>query len=83
MQHRNRTQIVAAILSALKEKETVRSRLIYAVRITWQQLCEYVAMLTYHQLIQINAENHKLKATPKGLAYLKIYEAMISEFPNL
>jgi predicted transcriptional regulator len=75
MGNRSRTEIVSNILDAAKGGET-STKIMYKAFLSYNQLKEYLSVLTENNLIEYLDGTHTFKTTEKGLNYLKVYNEM-------
>jgi len=75
MKYRSRTDISRDILEAANGGAT-KTKIMYKAYLSYQQLKEYLIMLTENGLIQQNSPETTFSTTGKGLQYLKAYEQM-------
>jgi predicted transcriptional regulator len=75
MKYRSRTDISRDILEAANGGAT-KTKIMYKAYLSYQQLKEYLAMLSENGLIQQNSPEMTFSTTVKGLQYLKTYEQM-------
>ena len=75
MKYRSRTEIVALILEAANGGAT-KTKIMYNVYLTYNQLKEYLSVLIENDLIEYLEGNRTFKTTEKGLHLLKIHNEM-------
>ena len=74
--YRSKTEVVAAILTATKEKPLGKTRLMYTAYVSSLQLREYLAELQNKGLLSYDEVTRTFITTTHGGEYLKLYEAM-------
>jgi predicted transcriptional regulator len=72
MNYRSRTEIVAMIVDATNGG-TTKTKIMYKVMITYNQLKNYLSLLIENNLIVYLDETQIFKTTEKGLNYLKMH----------
>ena len=75
MNYRSRTEIVAMILDAANGGVT-RTKIMYKVIITYNQLKNYLSIMIENNLIDYGNGTHIFKTTEKGLNLLIIHNEM-------
>jgi predicted transcriptional regulator len=75
MNYRSRTEIVAMILNAANGGAT-KTKIMYNVFLSYNQLREYLTMLIENDLIEYLGENKIFRTTENGLNLLKIHNEM-------
>lgn len=76
--YRSKTDVVAAILTATKEKPLGKTRLMYTAYVSSEQLREYLAELQNKGILFYNKGDRTFITTAQGKEYLELYEAMDS-----
>jgi predicted transcriptional regulator len=71
MGNRSRTEIVSNILDAAKGGET-STKIMYKAFLSYNQIKEYLSVLTENNLIEYIEGARTFKTTEKGLNYLKM-----------
>ena len=71
MGNRSRTEIVSNILDAAKGGET-STKIMYKAFLSYNQIKEYLSVLTENYLIEYIEGARTFKTTEKGLNYLKM-----------
>ena len=75
MGNRSRTEIVSNILDAANGG-TTKTKIMYFAFLSYNQLNEYLSLLTENNLIEYLDGTNKFKTTEKGLNLLKIHNEM-------
>ena len=71
--YRNRIDIIAQLLDAASSP-TTKTRMMYKAMLSYEQLKEYLLMLTENDLIGYDKPSQRFTATDKGFQFLKTYE---------
>jgi len=71
--YRNRIDIIAQLLDAASSP-TTKTRMMYKAMLSYEQLKEYLLMLTENELIGYDKPSQRFTATDKGFQFLKTYE---------
>jgi predicted transcriptional regulator len=71
--YRNRIDIIAQLLDAASSP-TTKTRMMYKAMLSYEQLKEYLLMLTENDLIGYDRPSQRFTATDKGFHFLKTYE---------
>jgi predicted transcriptional regulator len=72
MGNRSRTEIVSSILDAANGG-TTKTKIMYTAFLSYNQLNEYISLLTENNLIEYLEGTNKFKTTEKGLFFLKVH----------
>jgi predicted transcriptional regulator len=81
--HRDRLDIFARILeSASKIQGITKTRIMYEVQLSYNQVKEYVPYLQRRELMSYDAEKRVYRTTNKGKRVLELYNK-INEFVQL
>jgi predicted transcriptional regulator len=72
MKYRSRTEIVGNILEAANGRAT-KTKIMYKAFLSYNQLKEYLSVLTENNLIEYLDGTKTFKTTEKGLNYLKMH----------
>ena len=72
MANRSRTEIIANILDAANGG-TTKTKIMYIVFLSYNQLNEYLSILIENNLIEYLDGTKTFKTTEKGLLYLKMH----------
>jgi predicted transcriptional regulator len=75
MNYRSKTEIVAMILDATNGG-TTKTKIMYKVMLTYNQLKNYLSLLIENNLIEYLDGAQKFRTTEKGLNLLKIHNEM-------
>src|SRR5215212_10932177 len=83
MRHRSRTEIITQILEIVNDGSSSSSRfgdggvsktkIMYKAFLSYNQLKEYLAVLTKSDLLSYDGQTRMFKTTEKGLGFLKAY----------
>jgi predicted transcriptional regulator len=73
MGNRSRTEIVSSILDAANGGGTTKTKIMYTAFLSYNQLNEYLSLLTENNLIEYLDGTNKFKTTEKGLFFLKVH----------
>jgi predicted transcriptional regulator len=73
MRGRDRTEIIAQILEVAKDGGTMKTKIMYAVGLSFNQLKEYLALLEDNALLLYNDGLKIYKTTDKGFVFLQSY----------
>jgi predicted transcriptional regulator len=76
MRYRDRTELFASILEATNDVITNRTQLMYRTFLSYEQLKQYLSILTENHLIEFRATEQCYKATEKGQQFLDLYRKM-------
>ena len=75
LKYRSRTDIAAAILkSATDENGAGMTRIMYNSFLSFNQIKEYLSLLSSSKLLEYHEGSRKYKTTTKGKHFLKLYE---------
>ena len=77
--YRTKIEIMAQILQTANGHSTHKTRLMFSVYLSYEQLKEYLSTLVQSGLIERIENTHKYKTTEKGLKFLKLLEYMEGE----
>jgi len=83
MGNRSRTEIVSSILDAANGGGTTKTKIMYTAFLSYNQLNEYLSLLTENNLIEYLDGTKKFKTTEKGLKYLKMYNEIRKLLPQI
>jgi predicted transcriptional regulator len=72
MKYRSRTEIVSNILEAANGRAT-KTKIMYKAFLSYNQLKEYLSVLTENNLIEYLDGTQTFQTTEKGLNYLKMH----------
>ena len=74
MRYRSRTEIISQILEAANNHVRItKTRLMYKVFLSHDQLKGYVKVLTESDLLRYDSVTRTFKTTEKGLRFLNLY----------
>ena len=79
LKYRSRVEIIAQILQAANGHHITKTRIMYSVFLSYEQLKEYLAILIENGLLEYWEGTQTYKTAEKGLKFLKIYELMKEE----
>jgi len=83
MGNRSRTEIVSSILDAANEGGITKTKIMYYAFLSYNQLNEYLSVLTENNLLEYIDGTQKFKTTEKGLKYLKMYDEIRKLLPQI
>ena len=72
MKYRSRTEIVGLLLDAANGGGATKTKLMYSAFISFNQLREYLSLLSENGLIQYEEGMHTYRTTEKGMRLLQI-----------
>jgi predicted transcriptional regulator len=72
MKNRSRLDITAEILNVANDG-TLKTKIMYLAYLSFDQLEEYLALLTHNGLLEYDAKKRKYKTTSKGHDFLAKY----------
>jgi predicted transcriptional regulator len=77
MKYRNRTEIIAFILtSASRMNGVLKTKIMYEAFLSFSQLEDYIALLLRNGLIEHDEVRKTYKTTEKGLRLLELYNSL-------
>ena len=76
MGNRSRTEIVAMILNAANKGGETKTKIMYFAFLSYNQLNEYLSLLTENNLIEYLDGTRTFRTTTKGLFFLKMHNEM-------
>jgi predicted transcriptional regulator len=77
MKYRNRTEIIALILtSASRMNGVLKTKIMYEAFLSFSQLEDYIALLLRNGLIEHDELRKTYKTTEKGLRLLELYNSL-------
>jgi predicted transcriptional regulator len=79
IKYRSRVEIMAQILQAANGRHITKTRIMYSVFLSYEQLKEYLAILIQNGLLEYWEGTQTYKTAEKGLKFLRIYELMKEE----
>ena len=82
MGNRSRTEIVGNILDAANGGAS-KTKIMYTAFLSYNQLNEYLSLLTENNILEYLDGTNKFKTTEKGLKYLKMYDEIRKLLPQI
>jgi predicted transcriptional regulator len=76
MRYRSRTDIISEILDVANGGSATRTKIMYNAYLSYNQLKEYLMLLTENNLLSYDAYNQTYRTTEKGLRFLDICNQM-------
>ena len=76
MRYRSRTDIISKILDVANGGSATRTKIMYKAYLSYNQLKEYLMLLTENSLLSYDAYNQTYRTTEKGLRFLDICNQM-------
>ena len=73
--YRNRIDIIAQLLDAASNP-TTKTKMMYKAMLSYEQLKEYLVMLTENELIAYDNPSRRFTTTNKGYQFVKRYEEL-------
>jgi predicted transcriptional regulator len=73
--YRNRIDIIAQLLDAASNP-TTKTKMMYKAMLSYEQLKEYLVMLTENDLIAYDNPSRRFTTTNKGYQFVKRYEEL-------
>ena len=73
IKHRDRIDIFCQILEAANGSNAKKLKMMYIAKINYDQLREYLTVLTQNELLSYDLDRHTFKTTEKGLRFLDTY----------
>ena len=77
--YRSKIEIMKQILQTANGHSTHKTRLMYSVYLSYEQLKEYLVILVQSGLIERLENTHMYRTTEKGLKFLKLLEELQQE----
>jgi predicted transcriptional regulator len=74
--YRNRIDIIAQLLNAASSP-TTKTKMMYKALLSYEQLKEYLIMLTENDLIAYDKPTERFSTTYKGYEFIRRYEDLI------
>ena len=71
--YRNRIDIIAQLLDAASSP-TTKTKMVYKVMLSYEQLKEYLLMLSANDLIGYDKPSQRFTTTDKGFQFMQRYE---------
>jgi predicted transcriptional regulator len=78
--YRSKIEIMSQILQMANGHSAAKTRLMYGVFLSYEQLKEYLGILVQSGLIELLEDTQTYKTTEKGLKFLKLLEYIEGEF---
>ena len=75
--YRTRIDIIVDILKAANSGNITRTKIMYRVFLSHNQLKEYLPILTERDLLSYNPDTRTYKTTEKGLMLLETYDLLV------
>jgi predicted transcriptional regulator len=82
--YRSRVEIISQILESANGGGATKTKIIYKAFLSYNQLKEYLNILTESDLLSYDLKAHTFKTTEKGLRFLNFYNEIsdvIKELP--
>jgi predicted transcriptional regulator len=76
MTNRSRTEIMSKILKDANGGGATQTKIMYSVFLSYNQLKEYLMVLTQNHLLSYDLNTRTFKTTEKGLRFLEAYNQM-------
>jgi predicted transcriptional regulator len=76
MTNRSRTEIMSKILKDANGGGATQTKIMYSVFLSYNQLKEYLMVLTQSHLLSYDLNTRTFKTTEKGLRFLEAYNQM-------
>ena len=73
MKYRSRIDILSQILEVANGRNATKTKIMYKALLSYNQLKEYLMLLTEKDLLHYNEDTQTFKTTEKGLRFLQIY----------
>jgi predicted transcriptional regulator len=74
--YRDRIDIISQILESANGGGVTKTKIMYKALISYDQMREYVAILTEKDLLRYDEDTQTFKTTEKGLRFLYVYNLM-------
>ena len=71
--HKNRTEIIASVLEAVKGDGVSKTRIMFTAYLSYEQLNEYLNELLGKELLANDLDTRTYNITPKGSKFLERY----------
>jgi predicted transcriptional regulator len=71
--HRNRTEIIASVLEAVKGDGVSKTRIMFIAYLSYEQLNEYLNELLDKELLTYDLNTQTYNISPKGSKFLELY----------
>ncbi|HEU0144722.1 MAG TPA: winged helix-turn-helix domain-containing protein [Nitrososphaera sp.] len=76
MRYRSRTDIISEILDVANGGSATRTKIMYKAYLSYNQLKEYLMLLTENNLLSYDAYNQTYRTTEKGLRFIDLCNQM-------
>ena len=76
MKYRSRIDIMSQILEIANGGDATKSKIMYKALLSYNQLREFLTVLTDKDLLSYDGETQTFKTTEKGLRYLNTYNKL-------
>ena len=76
MRYRSRTDIISKILDVANGGSATRTKIMYKAYLSYNQLKEYLMLLTENNLLSYDAYNQTYRTTERGLRFIDICNQM-------
>ncbi len=76
MRYRSRTDIISGILDVANGGSATRTKIMYKAYLSYNQLKEYLMLLTENNLLSYDGYSQTYRTTEKGLRFLDICNQM-------
>lgn len=73
MTYRTRTEIMSEILGVANRGGATKTKIMYQAFLSYNQMKEYLIVLTRSSLLSYDTYTHTFKTTEKGLTFLQSY----------
>ena len=72
MKYRSRIDIISQILEVANGRNATKTKIMYSALLSYNQLKEYLMLLTEKDLLRYNEDTQTFKTTEKGLRFLQL-----------
>jgi predicted transcriptional regulator len=76
MRYRSRIDIISRILEIANGGDATKTKIMYKAFLSYNQLKEFLMVLTANDLLSYDLDTHTFKTTEKGLRLLEVYNQM-------
>ena len=73
MKYRSRIDIISQILEVANGRNATKTKIMHSALLSYNQLKEYLMLLTEKDLLRYNEDTQTFKTTEKGLRFLQLY----------
>ena len=73
MKYRSRTDIISQIVDTANGGGATKTKILYKACLSYNELKEYLTVLTQSDLLIYDVQTHTFMTTEKGLQFLKTY----------